>query len=238
MTSDVNINSVLTGQQKTSSATTKLDEDFTQFLTLLTTQIQNQDPLSPMDSTEFTNQLVNFTGVEQQINTNSKLDSLLALSVGNAFSSSLGYVGKDISYLSSEANFDGQKDVKISYAVSEGTPVSTKLYIFDQDDKLVLSKDLSNTTGVKEFTWDGKNTDGTVMPAGTYKIRVDALDQDDKGLKTTTVVNGRVKGIETQNGVTMLLVGSRAVSIGNVINVIDPNAENNSTTDTQQNTTA
>ena len=79
MVSDVTINSALNQQQKTESAKTGLAEDFAQFLTLLTVQLQNQDPLSPMDTTEFTNQLVAFTGVEQQINTNQKLDSLVAM---------------------------------------------------------------------------------------------------------------------------------------------------------------
>lgn len=221
MTSDVNINSVLTNQQKNANATTKLASDFTQFLTLLTTQLKNQDPLSPMESTEFTNQLVNFTGVEQQINTNQKLDSLIAMNLGTGFSSALGYVGKNISYLSNEANFDGAKPVKITYAVTEGKPVTTKINIYDKDQRLIVSKDVSSATGAKEFVWDGKNKDGGTVPPGTYTIRVDALDQNDKPLKTSTVVSGRVKGIETQNGATMLLVGERAVAIGSVINVTE-----------------
>jgi flagellar basal-body rod modification protein FlgD len=229
MTSDVNITSALNAQSKTQGATTKLAEDFTQFLTLLTTQLKNQDPLSPMDSTEFTNQLVNFTGVEQQINTNAKLDNLVALGLGNSFTGSLGYVGKDISYLSNETGFDGTNPVKITYAITEGDAVSTTLNIYDKDKKLILSKDVSNAEGAKEFVWDGKNKDGVMMPAGTYTVRVDALDQNEKALKTSTVVAGRVKGIETQNGVTMLLVGERAVSIGSVINVTEPK-QNTTTT--------
>ncbi len=68
---------------KTNQSGLKLADDMQQFLTLLTTQLQNQDPLSPMDSTEFTNQLVQFSQVEQQITSNQKLDSLLALQLAS-----------------------------------------------------------------------------------------------------------------------------------------------------------
>ena len=107
MVSNVTINTALDQQSKTAAAQDKLATDFSQFLSLLTTQLQHQDPLSPMDTTEFTNQLVAFTGVEQQINTNQKLDSLVSLQLGNAMGSALGYVGLDVSYISSEFYNDG-----------------------------------------------------------------------------------------------------------------------------------
>lgn len=229
MTSDVTMNNALDFAASTKTSSAQLAEDFDDFLILLTTQLQNQDPLSPMDSTEFTNQLVNFAGVEQQINANQKLDSLVALSLGNAFSSSLSYVGKDISYVSGEANYDGKTPVKINYAI-DGEAQSTKINILDADGEVVLSKDVSDDSAVENFVWDGKDSNGNVMPEGTYQIRVDALDAQNKSLKTTTVVTGRVSGIETQNGTTFLLVGERAVSIGNVINVSEP--KTTTTTDT------
>jgi len=117
MTSDITIDSVLYQQQQTTNTVASLADDFTQFLNLLTTQLQNQDPLNPMDSSEFTNQLVQFSQVEQQINTNKKMDSLVQLQLANFFGSSLGYVGLDIHYVSSEFNFDGANPVEISYAL-------------------------------------------------------------------------------------------------------------------------
>ena len=85
MVGDVSIGTALNQQAQTNSSSVGLASDFNQFLILLTTQLQHQDPLSPMDTTEFTNQLVAFSGVEQQINTNQKLDSLVSLQLGNAF---------------------------------------------------------------------------------------------------------------------------------------------------------
>ncbi len=218
MASDVTINNALDFAQNTANSSAQLAEDFDDFLILLTTQLQNQDPLSPMDSTEFTNQLVAFSGVEQQINANSKLDSMVSLGLGTAFSSSLNYVGKNVSYLSSESYFDGTKPVKINYSI-DGASVDTTINIFSEDGDLIMSQGVPNAQDATEFIWDGKDENGIIQPIGTYEIRVDAIDEQNAPLKTTTVVNGHVSGIETQNGTTFLLVGERAVSIGNVINV-------------------
>lgn len=236
MSSDVTINNALDYAQNTANSSAQLAEDFDDFLVLLTTQLQNQDPLSPMDSTEFTNQLVSFAGVEQQINANQKLDSLVALNLGSAFSSALNYVGKDISYLSSEAYFDGSTPIKVNYAI-DGTSVDTTINIFNEDGDLVYSKDVSDDDSVENFAWDGKDDDGNTVPVGTYEMRVDAFDSDSASLDTTTVVTGHVKGVETQNGTTFLLVGERAVSVGNVINVKEPETTTADETDTESSDT-
>lgn len=218
MASDVTINNALDYSQNSASSNAQLAADFDDFLVLLTTQLQNQDPLDPADSTEFTNQLVSFAGVEQQINTNQRLESLVSLGLGTSFSSSLNYVGKDVSYLSSEAYFDGQTPIKMDYAI-DGTAAETTINILDEDGTLVYSEKIDGNQSVQKFVWDGKDKNGVSQPVGTYEIRVDALDGENQALNTTTVVSGHVSGVETQNGTTYLLVGERAVSVGNVINV-------------------
>lgn len=234
MTSDVTINTALDYQQSTANSSAQLAGDFDDFLVLLTTQLQNQDPLSPMDSTEFTSQLVSFAGVEQQINANQKLNSLVALQLGTSFSSSLNYVGKDVSYLSSEAYYDGTKPIDIDYTIS-GEPVETTINIYDADNKLIFSQDVSDDQAIEKFTWNGTYTDGSPAPAGTYSIRVDSLDASNASLDTSTVVKGYVSGVETQNGTTYLIVGERAVSVANVINVSE-HSKTTTTTDTTSDT--
>lgn len=236
MTSDVTINNALDFAQNTANSSAQLASDFDDFLVLLTTQLQNQDPLSPMDSTEFTNQLVSFAGVEQQINQNQKLDSLVSLALGSSFSSSLNYVGKNVSYISSEAYFDGATPIDVNYAI-DGESVDTTINILDEDGKVVFSQKVSDDDNVENFTWDGRNNNGDLLAEGTYEVRVDALDGQNNPLESTTVVTGRVGGIETQNGTTFLLVGERAVSIGNVINVSEPKAtQTTQSTDSNDNT--
>ena len=235
MASDVTINNALDYSQRTANSSAQLAEDFDDFLILLTTQLQNQDPLDPADSTEFTNQLVAFAGVEQQINTNQRLESLVSLGLGTSFSSALNYVGKDINYISGEANYTGTKPIDISYAIS-GASVDTRVNIFNEEGVLIYSETLPDEVNGK-FTWDGTNSAGQQVEEGTYQIRIDALDQNNEPLETTTVVSGYVSGVETQNGTTYLLVGERAVSVGNVINVQEAStiqADNSTDTETEE----
>lgn len=218
MSSDVTINTALTQQSQTLSSSQSLASDFSSFLTLLTIQLQNQDPLSPMDSTEFTNQLVAFAGVEQQINTNQKLDSMVSLQLSNAMGSAIGYVGKNVSYLSSEFNFDGETPVEINYAY-QGEPVEAMIRIENEEGDIVFETPADLDAGSNEFVWDGRGDDGELVPEGTYEIKIDALDIDGQPVESTTVVTGLVRGVETQNGIIFLLVGERAVALGTVINV-------------------
>ncbi|HOO82288.1 MAG TPA: flagellar hook capping FlgD N-terminal domain-containing protein, partial [Alphaproteobacteria bacterium] len=171
MVSDVSVNTALNQQAKTQIASDKLAEDFSQFLTLLTVQLQNQDPLSPMDTTEFTNQLVAFTGVEQQINTNQKLDSLVSLQLGNVMGSALGYVGLDASYISSEFYADGESPVTINYALND-VSVDATIRIESETGDLVYEGPAETSAGSHEFIWDGLDQFGNPAPAGTYNVRV------------------------------------------------------------------
>lgn len=221
MTSDVTLSNSITQAQQTAQQSVKLAEDFTQFLTLLTTQLQNQDPLSPMDSTEFTNQLVQFSQVEQSINTNQKLDDLLALQLGSISSVALGYVGMDVTYTSAEMDWNGTKPVDINYGLSAQASVA-KINIYKEDGTLARSMSAPTSPGAQKVVWDGKDDNGNVMESGTYSVKVDAADKDGKPMTVSTAVSGNVRGIESQDGVVYLLVGERAIALNSVINASVP----------------
>ena len=223
MVSDVSIGSALDSQSRTAQAQTGLAEDFAQFLTLLTVQLQNQDPLSPMDTTEFTNQLVAFSGVEQQINTNQKLDDLVALQLNNSMGGALGYVGLDASYVSSEFFSDGESPVTINYAL-DNVAVEATVRILNEEGTPVFEGPGGTSAGSQEFVWDGLDSFGNPVEPGTYTVQIDALDNNDDAVGSSTVVEGRVRGVETQGGLIFLLIGERAVSLGNVLNVSQPDA--------------
>ncbi len=237
MVSDVTIGTALNDQAKTNASTSKLATDFSQFLTLLTVQLQNQDPLSPMETNEFTNQLVAFTGVEQQINTNQKLDALVALQLGNAVGSALGYVGLDASYVGSEFYSDGNDPVTLNYAL-DGQAVEAKIRIQDEKGTTIFEASAEKSAGSHEFIWNGLDKNGNPVPKGTYNVRIDAFDINTKSIGSSTVVEGRVRGVETQNGQIFLLIGERAVSVGNILNVTVPPEEINNEEDTTTTATA
>lgn len=221
MVSDVTFNTALQQQGNTQASTDALAEDFSQFLNLLTVQLQNQDPLSPMDTTEFTNQLVAFTGVEQQINTNQKLDSLVALQLGGVMGNALDYVGLDASYVSSEFYYDGEGTSQINYAL-DSLAIENTIRVVNEVGDIVFETEGATSTGNQEFVWDGLDSFGNPVPAGTYSVRLDALDINDEAIGSTTIVTGEVRGVENQNGLIFLLIGERAVSISNILNVSNP----------------
>lgn len=223
MVSDVNFTTVASEQQKTARASSALADDFAQFLNLLTVQLQNQDPLEPMDSTEFTNQLVAFTGVEQQINTNKKLDSLVSMQLNNALTSALNYVGMNVSYLGSELAYDGTSPAHINYALDTQAS-DAKIHILDEGGDIVFSANVSGSAGANDFTWDGSTKTGGPAPAGTYSVRVEALDHNDNPVSSSIVVDGRVRGVEQQNGSIFVLVGERAVPVASILNAKEPAA--------------
>ena len=215
-TNPVTTSGVANQANQTTQQRIGLADDFSQFLQLLTTQLQNQDPLSPMDSTEFTNQLVQFSQVEQQINSNAKLDNLVALQLSSISSVALGYVGMDISYISSDMNYEG-KPVDINYALGSEA-VKCKVNVYDENKNLVYSSDAPKNTGTNKFTWNGIKTNGDPVGNGTYTVKIDAVDKNDKPIENSTVVTGNVRGIETQNGIVYVLVGERAVALSSIVN--------------------
>lgn len=216
MTTDVTLTGTAQNALNTQTQSIKLTNDFGDFLRLLTTQLQNQDPLNPMDSNEFTNQLVQFSQVEQAINTNKKLDDMLSLQLASISNVALGYVGMEITYTSGEAHWDGTKDIRINYALTTDAKIA-KINIYDENGTLVRNMDAPKSTGAHKVEWDGKDNNGNTVPVGTYSIKVDAADNQDKPISVTSAVSGTVRGIESQNGVIFLLVGERAVALGNVI---------------------
>ena len=224
MVSDVTFSGITANADRTANQSVTLAEDFSQFLQLLTTQLQNQDPLSPMDSNEFTNQLVQFSQVEQQINANTKLDELVALQVNNAITSSLGYVGLDVSYISAEIAHEQGETNSIKYNL-EAAATTSKINIFNEEGNLVYTADAEKGAGTHEFTWAGTDFLNNQLPDGTYTVSIDSLDLEENVINTTTVVTARVKGVEQQDGIVYALVGERAVAVTEILNAVNPDTD-------------
>ena len=207
----------LTG--KTTAATTKAGETYNQFLILLTTQLQNQDPLDPMESNEFTNQLVQFSQVEQQILSNEKMDTLLQQTNANQMGQSLSYIGKSVYYNGDTVYYEGDK-LRVGYAI-DGDSKSANLRILDADGQTIRTMEIKagNTSGSLE--WDGKDDFGQEVPKDKiYSVRVDALSKTDEPLKSYTGVPANVTGVETLDGVLFLaLNGERRIEATNALSV-------------------
>lgn len=197
-----------------------LAKDMNTFLTLLTTQLKNQDPLSPMDSTEFTNQLVQFAQVEQQISQNEKLDNLVNLGVSSQAGMAVQYIGYNVEAESNKLPLQNGSG-RFAYGLTSEAK-SVGIILTDATGKTAFTAAGEITAGVHEFKWDGKDKDGNQLEDGTYTISVTALDKDGASIDTWTTVFGTVDGVTTQDGEAVLAMGNVGVLLSSVLSVTPP----------------
>jgi flagellar basal-body rod modification protein FlgD len=189
----VSSSSTTSATRSSSISQAQLADNFDTFLTLLTTQLRNQDPLNPMDTHEFTNQLVLFSGVEQQIRQNQNLESLIALQVIGEQASAMSYIGK---YVTSEDSTTALQEGQANwtYVMPEGA-ISNTLRIVDADGNVVRTMEGQYTAGRHDLTWDGKDDNGNQLADGVYTLRVSALDRDGKSVSAAIGMSARVTGV-------------------------------------------
>jgi flagellar basal-body rod modification protein FlgD len=201
------------------TASGQLANTYDSFLKLLTTQLQHQDPLSPMDSNQFVSQLVAFAGVEQQIASNSNLEKLIGLQSSGIASGSLGYIGKTIE-AAGDTNQLSNGSAKFGY-VLPANAASVKIGIVDSLGRLVYAANGSTAAGEHDFTWNGQDAAGNTLPDGPYQIRVNALDTNGNTINTATKVIGKVTSVEQGTDGPMLSLGGPTIPLGNVIAITD-----------------
>lgn len=195
---------------KTSSLA-NLAENFDNFLTILTTQLQHQDPLSPLDSNEFTSQLVQFTGVEQQVLQNQNLEQLIELQQQGQTVAATSYIGKVVE-AAGNTNMLIDGGATYSYILPESAETAV-LRIFDSTGDLVAQQNVESTTGIHDFQWDGTNLQGGIAPDGAYSFAVTALDADENPIDVTHRILGRVTGVSFDNDQTILGIGEVGVPL-------------------------
>ncbi len=187
----------------------QLAETFDTFLTLLTTQLQHQDPLEPLDSNEFTQQLVMFTQAEQTIATNKNLESLLSLLQANTMTDALSYLGTTIEASgSTTALVNGSATWHYELPVNAS---SVEISVTDQAGTVVATARGDGAKGQHSFVWDGRNAAGVPQPEGLYQISVTAQDAAGGSIAATTSVSGIVDGIELDGGQVILSVGAFSI---------------------------
>lgn len=192
----------------------ELSGNFNTFLTLLTTQLQNQDPLNPMDSSQFTQQLVEFSQVEQQIDTNKNLQTLIALGQANTLSSATNYLGKTITITTGNGAL---QDSTCSWRYALGADSSnTTLTVSDSNGKVVYSGTGETASGGHDFTWDGKDNAGNQMPDGVYKLSVTATTSDGQPVQSAIAFKGVVDEINLTGTEPLLMIGGMAVPLSQV----------------------
>lgn len=213
------INQTQPTNETTGAGRTRLAENFDMFLTLLTTQLKNQDPTAPMDSNQFMAQLVQMTSVEQQIAGNELLQQLVA-NTGTTLGSVVNLIGKEVRADTGEAKLTageakwgytlppGAADVKIEVLDALGVPVRT-----------IAVDEAGRKPGDHDFVWDGKSDSGVAQPDGVYTLRVTAKDSSNKTLTSSVFVQGIVTGVQQENGLGMITVNGSKVALSAVSSI-------------------
>ena len=206
-----------TGSDNSSRQTLSADMDT--FLTLLTTQLKYQDPMDPMDTAEFTNQLVQYSNVEQSIQTNEKLDSLLSLNVANLGAQAVSYIGKTVQVLGDVMPLENGK-AKATYTLDKNV-TSVVVTVKDMNGKVVYSEQGKIIAGTHDFTWDGKDSNGNQLEDGAYQISVSTkVPSGETGASVMTTVFGKVTGVASdEKNVYVGLGNTVTASLGNILTI-------------------
>ncbi len=208
-------------QSASSGAFSQLTDNFDTFLTLLTTQLRNQDPLEPLDTEQFTQQLVQFAGVEQSIQTNSNLEALIALQSTSDRQASLDLVGRVASVNNNEINISGTSNDNIPafrYTLPQNAE-TLSLNIVDRNGTIARSLDGQQNAGTHSLIWDGRLENGLNAPAGTYRLEAAASRNDGTAFIPTIETRNLVDGVIFNNGEPQISVGGKLVSLDAVTRV-------------------
>ena len=204
----------------TTAASTSTDQmkqlsgNFSTFLTLLTTQLKNQDPTSPMDSNQFTQQLVMYSQVEQQIQSNDNLKTLVSQGSSNAALMTTSYLGKKVSVTNGQASL-ANGAANWTYTQATAT-AATQLTITNAAGKVVYTGKGANTAGTNSFAWDGKDNNGNQLSDGAYKLTVTANDAAGSAVTASVASAGVVTQIDMTTGTPLLVVGNMEIGLGDI----------------------
>jgi flagellar basal-body rod modification protein FlgD len=208
-------------QTKSDVARTSLSSDIESFLQLLTTQLKYQDPLSPMDSSEFTSQLAQFATVEQGINTNSNLESLLTLTRSNQAATALSYIGKTVE-AKGNVNTLTEDGAGFKYVIGKQSATTT-IVVRNSANQIVYSQNGETQAGTYDFKWDGKDSRGIAQPKDApYSISVTTTDKDGVSGAATTFVVGTIDGADMSGDSVNVMIGSVTVPFENIVTLRNP----------------
>lgn len=198
---------------KTVSSAAKLNQNYEMFLELLTAQIKNQNPLEPLDANKFTEQLVQYSGIEQQIQMNQQLEDMKKIIATNNASTLVSYVGTNVT---AESTTTELRNGQASWRFTMPKAGTADVVIRNADGAVVHRESRELAADTFDFVWDGKTTNGTQAPAGTYQISIAGRDADGGAIAVSTMITGTVSEVDFSGAEPMLKIGSQRIPLSSV----------------------
>ncbi len=193
------------------------------FLSLLVTQMRNQDPLDPMKGTDFAAQLAQFSSLEQLTNMNTSLqqslsaNAVLSSSINNALAASL--IGKDVRATASSFHYSAAGSAQLGYSLTVPA-ASASVKIYDSNGTLVRTLTGGVNTGDNTVVWDGTNDAGQAVGAGDYTFKVSAADSTGNDLSTSSFIFGKVSGVRFKSDGSVFVIDGVEVSLANILEIM------------------
>jgi flagellar basal-body rod modification protein FlgD len=211
--------SAATAQAAGSSASQQLSGNFDEFLQLLTTQLQNQDPLDPLDTNSFTQELVEFSSVEQQIDMNTNMQTLISLQQATTDVAALQLVGSTVTVNGSGATLSNATNSPASWSLNASAPGTANITITSSTGQTAYTGTTTLTGGTQSFSWNGQGNNGVTWPDGSYTIAITATGANGQPVTVTTQVQGVVSGVNMSASPPTVTVSGQTVPISSILSV-------------------
>jgi flagellar basal-body rod modification protein FlgD len=209
------------GGGETAEAATSQSLGKEDFLRLLTTQLRNQDPLNPMENSEFVAQTAQFSSLEQLQNMNKSLERMMAQAGGATAASGAGLLGRTVTVNGSPLALEAGRPTSVGYALPSGAS-SVAIQVLDASGKAVRTMAVGQQgRGLHQVVFDGLDDEGRRLASGAYTYRVAAVDAGGRLLSGASTGMGRVSGFNVEQGELVLLVGDQRVPLSSVVGVME-----------------
>jgi flagellar basal-body rod modification protein FlgD len=202
-----------------STTNAQVQSEFNTFLTLLTTELKNQDPSSPLDTNQFTSQLVQFSQLEQTLNTNTDLSTLISGQQTNQMATAIGYIGQTVQASGGNFVLDGTDADQLNYTLPSAAK-SVTVNILNSSGQTIAQIPGSTDSGSNSVSYNGTFPGQPTLPAGQYAFSVTAVDANGTALQATLSTTGVVTGVDNTNGVVNLHLGNLVIPESSVTQII------------------
>jgi flagellar basal-body rod modification protein FlgD len=201
----------------TGASSQMIADNFQTFLTLLTTQLKNQNPLDPLDTNQFTQQLVMFAQVEQQLKQNDQLATLVSLEKSAQGTTALAYVGQTVAVNGQTAALANGQAI---WSLQVPKPAAATVTVTSSTGQTVYSGNYTLQAGTQNFAWDGRDHSGVKWPDGNYTISVTAKDASGQAVSIPSEVQGRVDSVDLTQTPPVLSIGGQTFTLDKIKRVV------------------